>query len=546
MRLTSSSHKLILTALFSAAVALPAAAEWKWYKGDTHCHTDHSDGGLNQLADFLPRDSTSEDWIDMAKRRGMHWLVVTDHKTLNQYYNPNYASNDILLLPGSEWGGHPHGVTMGLNENIEENGHDLKKKSQSTAYLAAAQNALFAMSHPGDTGNSWWAEGEDYYQTQRMNMIEVWNVGPFWFNAYANRQAIIYWERFLNEGQRIVAIGASDLHFKQLEFVAGIGSPCTQVYARDLTQAAIIEGVRHGRVYITGVPEGIEAAFECDGNLDGHYEHSIGSIVKVVHNDGAMLRFNVKGAEGAIVQVFTNSGLFHQVTADSADYTLTLPVPRRKAWFRVEVGRGVTLTSANLADQPTFARLATMVQELNVFHHLGCSAHSNGNEGCAMIDPNLLAFLSNPTEQALELTDMLVMTNPIFVEPDDAVPTYTPRPTATPSPTPREDSGPRIFLAGYLDSTQPGKRPVLAAYVDTRQLLGNRLKVEAFAGFNLLPVELKDDGRSGDFASGDKVWGLYLDTVPGGVSGPGSYRFSLTASPLSVGKPSYWPWLTVQ
>ena len=59
----------ILALLF--LTALPASAETKWFKGNTHTHTLWSDG--NDFAEMV---------IDWYKQRGYDFLALSDHNIL--------------------------------------------------------------------------------------------------------------------------------------------------------------------------------------------------------------------------------------------------------------------------------------------------------------------------------------------------------------------------------------------------------------------------------------------------------------------------------
>src|SRR6185437_8995183 len=63
---------------------------------------------------------------------------------------------------------------------------------------------------------------------------------------------IPFWEKQLNAGYRIPAIGGSDNHDAQLppDRPGAIGSPTTVVYANDLSVPSILAGMRSGRVFV--------------------------------------------------------------------------------------------------------------------------------------------------------------------------------------------------------------------------------------------------------------------------------------------------------
>lgn len=524
---------LLQVGLILALLTGVVSAEYRWYKGDLHMHTDHSDGGLNQLADWLPRDTNIESHVILGKARGLDYLVVSDHRTLSQYYDVLHETEELLLIPGNEWGGHPHGVMVGLNENIEQGPHAGKGNSQSANYLAHAQGALFAMSHPGDPGNSWWAPGENYFETKRMDLIEIWNSGPFLLNAEANRDAIQRWEGFLNEDQHITAIGASDVHFYQLDAVAGVGKPCTHVYAERLTESAIIKAMKAGHVYVSGDPAWPEMEFFCDADDDGHFEAMMGDSVTYVPGGEVVLNIQVRGVPFTTMRIYDDEGVVLEDPIEDSDYAKDFVLPADAKWYRVEILREIlpdetaslysSIQSPFMESLPTFP-LPVEWQCLDIRH----AAHGRNARAGALIE------------------ELIALTNPIYLEPSDTLPTPTPRPTRTPTPTPIDESGPRILLAGYLDSrtfspTGPGGDLTLVAVIDESQMVASSIDVELLRNYRPLNQALRDDGTSGDFAVADGIYGISIpaaDAVPGEIYG-------IEASPNGIGRAAYWPWLVV-
>jgi hypothetical protein len=524
------SAALVLALLLGASGPGEAVSyKGAWYKGDTHCHTDHSDGGLYQLADWLPRDVTIETWVETAIRRDIDWLQITDHRTLAQYFDVLHASTEVLLIPASEWGGRPHGVIWGMNEEIDIPHFSDFRRTQATAYLAHAQGALFTLSHPGDPGNGWWTKpGDDWYLTEGMDVIEVWNGGPWLISSGPNRDAIDFWEQTLNQGKYLTAVGASDIHFKQLEFAAGIGIPCTHVYARELSEPAILEAVKKGHVYVTNHPtNGPTVEFLADASGDGFFSYMMGDIISPSGPGEITLRVEVGNAPLATMKLFTNTGLLVSRSIDSSSFVFELKVPPTAAWYRVEIVREI------LGDAT-----AALEQYRVLGESLAAVAYHQGND-----DYRARAYteaLAQAQAGAL-IEELLAITNPIYVESNPNNPTATPYPTLTPSPTPLHHSGPLIMLGGYLDSSR-SQTVTLVAYVDKSRLIGD-CYLELSQNFVPQGLFLQDDGASGDFGRGDNLYGIQF-AMP---SGPGGRRLLLgvTASPAGTGRPHSWPWLRV-
>jgi len=58
------------------------------------------------------------------------------------------------------------------------------------------------------------------------------------------------WAGLLNRGHRLVAVGGSDEHTPDEQTDRQIGQPTTMVYADELSERALVEGLRPGRVYV--------------------------------------------------------------------------------------------------------------------------------------------------------------------------------------------------------------------------------------------------------------------------------------------------------
>ena len=103
---------------------------------------------------------------------------------------------------------------------------------------AHGAGALFAINHPFDQcdGCSW-----DHAIPDGLDSVEIWNgeKGP-------QHQAIALWDRLLRAGRRVTAVGASDWH----RLPAPIGAAASRVFASQLTETAILDGIRQHRVIV--------------------------------------------------------------------------------------------------------------------------------------------------------------------------------------------------------------------------------------------------------------------------------------------------------
>ncbi|MBR5555749.1 PHP domain-containing protein [bacterium] len=87
--------------------------DFKFQRVNLHIHTNHSDGE----ADF-------DELLEQAKIRGYKYIAITDHNTMNGYFESKFA-NSSILIPGVEfdaWCGYVfmHLLAYGVDKNHEK------------------------------------------------------------------------------------------------------------------------------------------------------------------------------------------------------------------------------------------------------------------------------------------------------------------------------------------------------------------------------------------------------------------------------------------
>jgi hypothetical protein len=249
-----------------AAALAPADAprdeEARWYRGDLHTHTGHSDGYCLSTK-RVPVPCPVHRTVAAGIAAGLDFLAVTDHNTLSHHQSlrelqPHF--DDILLLPGREittFFGHANvfGAAVPLDHRI---GPAPGRSIGELLDDVRAQHALFSINHPtlpsGEAcmGCGWRLDDVDY---RRVDAIEVINGGAAkYFDDTPEAEAgIAFWQAILDRGVRVTAVGGSDNHDPGLLRDARqspVGMPTTVVYAETLSQAGIFAGIRSGRVYV--------------------------------------------------------------------------------------------------------------------------------------------------------------------------------------------------------------------------------------------------------------------------------------------------------
>jgi len=209
---------------------LPAAAGRRWLAGDLHTHTVHSDGVMSvpELADF-------------AVRQGLDFVAVTDHNTVSHHAClPRVSSRyGVTLIPGQEvttWSGHA-GV-LGDTGWI-----DFRSPAQDWLTAAEARGGLMSVNHPFAGHVSWL-----HPMARKPPLLEVWHwswLDKTWTTPLSWWQA---WD------PSAIPVGGSDWHRPGSD--APLGTPTTWVECEDSSVAAILAGLRAGRVAISASRDG--------------------------------------------------------------------------------------------------------------------------------------------------------------------------------------------------------------------------------------------------------------------------------------------------
>ncbi len=308
------------------------STERRWYKGDFHVHSEQSG---DATATFMQIST-------LAKSRGLDFVNLSDHNTNAQHaliaaLQPMMPG--LLFLRGAEittYAG--HGNSVGTNAYIDHRIGHAARAIGGVLDEVQAQGGVFIVNHPAlDLGGAcigcaWRHADTDW---SKVNGIEV-ITGKWEFVERAfTPAAIAMWDAQLDAGNHIAAIGGSDDH--RAGMGTGVtdtplGSPTTLVLADGLSEAAIVDAIRHGRTIV-----------QMRGPADPLVDFTLagtGEIGDEVHDAGgpADLRVHVTGGAGMFAQIFRDGVKVHQdeITSDDivVDYKDTTIGTHR---FRVEL-----------------------------------------------------------------------------------------------------------------------------------------------------------------------------------------------------------------
>jgi hypothetical protein len=219
---------------------LPARSGRRWLAGDLHAHTVHSDGAL-----------TVSELAALAVRRGLDYLAVTDHNTVShQRELPGAAKRyGIVLLPGQEIttdGGHAGALG-------EVGWIDFRGEADEWLDSTEREGGLLSVNHPIAGPVSW-----THPMRRRPPLVEVWH----WSWLDLRWTTPLAWWLAWDPGT--VPVGGSDWHREGSD--APLGQPTTWVESTAGEAAAVLDGLRAGRVAISADRDG-PVLLRHDGDL---------------------------------------------------------------------------------------------------------------------------------------------------------------------------------------------------------------------------------------------------------------------------------------
>lgn len=255
---------------------------------------------------------TPEQLAADARAAGLDFIVSTEHNRTDTYelWTP-HAGDDLLVILGQEVTTRTgHWLALGLDPGHVIGGGQAPSidgtiHSHHLRDVRAA-GGLCVAAHP----HAPYAGGTLQYPFHGFDLVEVWN--GLWSSALPwnadNEAALADWSRSLADGVSRgtwrPAIGNSDVH------LAGqLGTPYTNVLAEDLSEQAILAGLRAGRSWITE-SHGIDLSFTASSGDDrsadiGERLDTAGEVVDVV----VTVR---QGVPHGIVSIHADAGEVHR------------------------------------------------------------------------------------------------------------------------------------------------------------------------------------------------------------------------------------------
>jgi len=318
----------------------------RWYRGDLHMHTAHSDGACkSQSGKDVPCPLFFT--VQAAAKRGLDFVAITDHNTMSEYHAMRELQpyfDNVLLIPGRElttFQGHANafGTTDFLDFRV---GSAAVPTWNTLLKRIHSAGALVSINHPKDpTGEACMGCGWDPRPPADMHLVEAIEA----INGVAAEGAtsgIPFWQEQLNRGYRITGIAGSDNHngLAPVPDPGSVGYPTTVVWASELSIARILAAIRAGHVFID-VTGSKDRLLEMSVSLS-NLQASMGDALPIASGTAAEFTVHVVGARGGHVEIIedgTSSSLLADSRIDQDDQSFTFPWKSdgRQHWLRVNV-----------------------------------------------------------------------------------------------------------------------------------------------------------------------------------------------------------------
>ncbi len=260
-----------------------ALREDGWLRGDLHIHTQHSDGFDTVATTIaLAEYYTHETFVAAHPEfegNGLDYLAITDHNTVACLDDPEFVSDQLILVVGEEWSTSGHANRFGVTAHVS-NGASTES-AQAAADAAHAEGGAMSPNHPMFDGHLWGWDLRDH------DTVEVWNMGwalgspestpetlaaweasrgdasPFARRAAhelgvtASGQARIMVEAMLARGAHVGFVGGSDRHALVLP-----ATPTTYVHAVAQDATGVVDAIRARHTFVSRNPAAAQVLLE--------------------------------------------------------------------------------------------------------------------------------------------------------------------------------------------------------------------------------------------------------------------------------------------
>ncbi len=292
-------------------------AEAGWYRGELHAHSTESDG-----------KKAVETVLQAAVDTGLDFFALTDHFTVSQWRKMGAFVDKLALLPSLEvTSHHGHANLHGMTEWIDNFPDRDDWSMNDIADTIHAQGGLFCVNHAFSGRLGWRAYDFDW---AKADLMEAYHNLESLNNVYQ----VGLWDRLLTAGHRIVGVAGIDSH-DPFDGLHKLGQLVTWVYADELSQAAIIDGLRRGRVYLSKGPQLRFLATSGDASAE------MWETLSIAPGSTAQFELQVITDETLRMAVYRDGLFFDDWTIEpDADNWQTVSfedAPTKRSYYRVEL-----------------------------------------------------------------------------------------------------------------------------------------------------------------------------------------------------------------
>lgn len=268
----------------------------RWYRGDMHLHTVHSDG-----------TRTPAEMVAAARAAGLDFVASTEHNTCSAgLVWGSVAPADFLVVNGEEVttrNGHWLAVGLPAGAWVDWRYRVTDRELSRFTEQARRLGGLAVVAHPsvpipstGWTFGSW----------LDADAVEVWN-GPW---TEDDEGTLARWHELLVAGRFLPAVGSSDSHRPDQP----VGLPQTVVLADSLSTAAIVETVKAGRAWIAESSD-VHLSFHVTGPSGSA---TCGERLAVGPTDTVRAVLRTTGVPGCVATLVGPAGPLASAVADGA------------------------------------------------------------------------------------------------------------------------------------------------------------------------------------------------------------------------------------
>jgi hypothetical protein len=234
-------------------IGTAAAAETTWFKGNTHTHTNRSDG-----------DSSPSVVASWYRDHGYNFLVISDHNVLvDPEELRDLQTEEFILIRGEEVSARHQKLPVHLNgidvDHVVEPINDRETMADTIQANVDAIHDAHGLPHINHPNFYWAISHLDLLKVENYRLLEIYNGHPLVNNLGGSGHPSMeeVWDYLLTEGRQIYGIAVDDAHHFQEEFAshrANPGKGWLMVRAEKLDKDAILKAIGECQFYAsTGV-----------------------------------------------------------------------------------------------------------------------------------------------------------------------------------------------------------------------------------------------------------------------------------------------------